>query len=225
MIVAEDVVVKRGRIPSFYKDVDCEVPPQLTEFRSHYARSYVRGRRANAEDIPRILEVAARDIWKVPSSYTVMLEQRAKDHYVNNVRTIASNFCPTTYRAVYEALDIIQKADLPLAETVHGRMLFENIVFQLDGQPVFVNPIDPCQVYTPALDRGSLLQSYVMRWDEWRASEVLPVKPREWPAWADAVDWAFLVSAWTRMLPEWKDEQDGIRITCGLQILSAIKPC
>lgn len=223
MIISEDVVIKRGRIPSFYKDIACERPAQLTEFRNHYVRSYVRGRRANAEDVPKILEVAARDIWKVPKMCTVLLEQRAKDHFCNNVSAIARNHCPVTYRAVYEALEIIKNAALPLAEVVHGQMLFENIVFQLDGEPVFVNPIDPCQVYTPALDRGSLLMSYVMRWEEWRTAEVLPLKPRDWPEWADVVDWSFLVAAWARLLPDYK-EQDGVRIRSGLQVLESIKP-
>lgn len=175
-----------------------------------------------AEDVPRILEIAEKEIWRTPRACTVLLEQRAKDHYCNNVATIAKNHCSVTYRAVHEALDIIKNASLPLAESVHGRMLFENIVFQLDGQPVFINPIDPCQVYTPALDRGALLQSYVMRWEERTFSGTPPwEKPREWPKWADVVDWAFLVSHWVRLLP---DEYGSPCVQQGLQILGNIEP-
>ena len=227
MIVAEDLVVKRGRIPNFYRDVECERPALLTEYRNHYTYSYVKGRRATAEDVPRILEVAARDIWRVPSACTVLLEQRAKDHLCNNISVIAQNHCPVTYRAVYEALDIIKNASLPLAECVHGRMLFENIIFQLDGQPVFVNPVDPCQVITPALDRGALLMSYVMRWEErgydWPGViDYAPWdKPREWPKWADVVDWSFLVSYFVRELPDYKSNPALLR---GLALLGNIKP-
>lgn len=220
-IIEEDVVVRSGEIPRFYKEANCQVPPQITQYRQTYTYGYVKGRQATIDDIPKILAVAEKDIWQVPSMGTVLLEQRAKDHYCNNIRTIASRYCKgITYRAVVEALDIIRKASLPIAEVVHGNMLFEHILFQGDGNPLFINPIDPCQCITPALDRGCLLQSYCMRWEE-RSADTPPwQKPRSMPGWADVTDWAFLVSHWVRLLPDWTLEN----ILLGLPILESIKP-
>jgi len=235
IIVGNDVVVKPGGIPQFYKDCPWQhKPTMLHQYVDHYTYRYVTGRQATIEDIPAILAYMG-EIWDVPN-YPVYLSQAEKESYIDYISQLRQQHLkPFEAMCVIDAaLCIILDARLPVADTVHGDLTLENVVIVEPGSEdsrykdiVFIDPNDNQRVVTPAYDRGKLLQSYLMRWEARTGFDengnpnfygIRPWKwPRPWPEWANIVDWAFLVTHWVRLLRHWPN----LDIQSGFQTLEA----
>jgi hypothetical protein len=119
-------------------------------------------------------------------------------------------------------LNIILTTQLPLVANVHGDLTFENIIIEPNDNIVFIDPGETRGANTPALDRGKLLQSFVMRWEQRNDPKRTNPwdQPNPWPLWADRLDWAFLVTHWARLVRHWPQ----FDVMSGFKTLREVKP-
>jgi hypothetical protein len=240
-IYDKKLVVKPGPAPGFYRLCPPKHRPRsvCTYLDDHltmdvYTYAYVEGRQAGLLDIASILDVCGQAIWR-PTG--MMLPQEYKNVYVKHVLNVIQNhpnfegYDENSGPVIEEALKLILTAELPLVVNVHGDLTFENIIIEADGNVVFIDPGETHGAHTPALDRGKLLQSFVMRWEQRLNGSNPPVVierfnhapwlgPNSWPLWADELDWAFLVTHWARLVRHWPEYD----IMSGFKTLREVKP-
>ena len=226
-IIDNDVVVKPGRLPDFYIHAPWQyIPRFVRQYGEHYLYRYVDGRQAQVADVPEILRTMEL-VWDVYQHGRLTMAEKLR--YCEYVAERTAGLKPEAVEVVRDALNVIQESELPRARLVHGDLTLENVVIEPTGNVVLIDPGYPREMVTPALDRGKLLQSVVMRWEErWGPQvEFLSIKvpypwerPNTWPDWADATDWAFLVTHWVRLLPHWPQ----LDIASGFVVLEELKP-
>lgn len=173
--IKNGIVNKPGPIPEFFRAVPELSPSGLQPMAAH-RHTYVEGRCAVPSEVECIIE-SAKTFWK---SIGTVCTREYKEYILAH---------RISHPVVQRALDLIP-AFLPRCRIVHGDMTLENII--MPG-PVFIDPGNPI-ICTPALDRGKLLQSIVMKW-ETRGWD----NPGDIPTWADTIDLAFLVTHWVRL--------------------------
>jgi hypothetical protein len=211
LIYREQVVVKPGPVPSFYHHCPCDLrPDQLGSYGDAYVYAYVPGRPAEERDVPLILATCGQ-LWWRNGQY---ISREVTERYCDYVRDRAILHMAGG-SIVNDALEIISSVDHPNVYCVHGDLTLENIVVTPSNRIVFIDPGDPRGMFTPGLDRGKLLQSVVMRWEDRAWDDPLP-----WPAWATLVDWAFLVTHWVRLVRHWPD----LPTLTGFDTLERIRP-
>lgn len=205
------VVHKPGEIPMFYKRIDPRFIPKVVQNdHDEYSYPFVVGRCATSEDVRQILEVCADYIWH-GTGY--LLPKRLVSKYIEHVTSVAWKHEVIHYSIVTAALDYISHSTHPLSRNVHGDLTFENIVITPENNIVFIDPGLPRGMYTAALDRGKLLQSAVMRWEERQWHSPNPI-----PSWATPMDLAFLVTHWVRLIPHWPN----VPTKSGLDVLASL---
>lgn len=197
-IIHEGVVIKPGDVPEFYSLVPRHFIPDGIRPAKAYEYDFMDGRHPRPEEVLAIKATCEAYVW---TQHRVEdLPQETVDAYITYVKGRANEakLGVSERETLHEALDIIHQARLPRVNAVHGDLTFENIIVRRDGRLIFIDPGDPRGMFTPALDRGKLLQSYCMRWEERAWHE-----PRTAPEWAELIDWAFLVTHWVRLLRHW----------------------
>jgi hypothetical protein len=203
-IFENKIVCKPGSIPELYRFVDDTLRPQmLRAFPGSYAYSYVQGRHAKAPNIPVILEVCQNNLW-MPRGF--ILDAQVVDDYARYIEDLMKEHGDRANDPLVEhALTLLKQRVLPRVAMVHGDLTFENIIIQDEGNMVFIDPGEHHKMFTPGMDRGKLLQSLVMRWEE---RDIIPrpwAEPAPWPEWATFIDWAFLVTHWVRLIRHWPE--------------------
>jgi hypothetical protein len=223
-IIDSDVVVKPGRIPDFYIHAPWQyIPRFVRQYGEHYLYRYVDGRQAQAADVPEILRTMEL-VWDVYQHGRLTMAEKLR--YSEYVAGRTESLGVPAIKVVRDALNVIQAAELPRARLVHADLTLENIVIEPTGNVVLIDPGYPREMVTPALDRGKLLQSVVMRWEDRDFQPGYPrlkapwLQPETWPDWANVTDWAFLVTHWVRLLPHWP----GLDIVSGFAVLEELKP-
>lgn len=183
-------VHKPGKIPEFFKKVP-EMAPHCVEEPMHVHR-FVEGHHPTAGDIPQILKACS--FWNFTGALVPTQEYK---------RYILDHAYHGPYKVILKALDLIPDK-LPECIAVHGDMTLENVVLTPDV--VFIDPGRPL-LRTPALDRGKLLQSVVMKWEkrDW-------ANAREMPTWANTIDLAFLVTHWVRLQKHQTETESGFAV-------------
>jgi hypothetical protein len=223
-IIDTDVVIKPGRIPDFYIHAPWQyIPRFVRQYGEHYLYRYVTGRQATVADVPEILRTMEL-VWDVYQHGRLTMAEKLR--YCEYVAERTAGLKPEAVEVVRDALNVIQAVELPRARLVHADLTLENVVIEPTGNVVLIDPGYPREMVTPALDRGKLLQSVVMRWEDRDFQPGYPrlkapwLQPETWPDWADVMDWAFLVTHWVRLLPHWPQ----LDIASGFVVLEELKP-
>jgi len=215
LIYREQVVIKPGPIPTFYHHCPLGLrPPKLHTYGETYVYGYVPGRQATAADLSLVLDVCEKQLWH-PRQW-LAVDRGTVGRYCDYVRSRMLVPDAVRTQVAEDALAVIMAADHPAVTCVHGDMTFENTVITPEGNVVFVDPGDPRGMLTPGIDRGKLLQSAVMRWEDRAWDDPLP-----WPDWATLTDWAFLVTHWVRLVRHWPE----LPTLTGFDTLKRIRPC
>lgn len=191
------VVYKPGEIPMFYERLKSRsiVPDVKQTLPGCYTYPFVQGRHAETGEAERIISTCDEFVWHDTGYH---IQQHVVKAYVDYVWNVAKTCDVAHHKVVPQALMIIEKAKHEFVLNVHGDLTLENVIITPDNRVVFIDPGLPRGMYTPALDRGKLLQSIIMRWEE-RLWE----HPNRVPDWATKMDIAFLVTHWVRLIPHW----------------------
>lgn len=254
-IYDQKLVIKPGPAPGFYRLCPAAHRPRAvcTYLDDHrvmdvYTYQYVEGRQATLVDVPSILKVCQEEIWRSVyeegTTIKMMLPQQYKNAYGAHVLNVTRDqrgidgYDKDWVMLLEEAVKLIIKAELPLVANVHGDLTFENVLVQEDNNIVFIDPGETRGAHTPALDRGKLLQSFVMRWEQrdscpdfkmstsgitttlTSAKQWPWLDPNPFPEWADELDWAFLVTHWARLVRHWPEYD----IMSGFATLQQVRP-
>lgn len=231
-IYGNEIVIKPGRIPHFYASGPLSSRPRnMHQYRNHYTYEYVEGRHANDGDLKGILNFFEKNVWFKRGDH---IDPKVVSNYVDYIKShelIPGSSCSVYIVRLACAIlkDFGRRGLLPMVANVHGDLTFENIIVRKDGSYCIIDPGDSRGVWTPSLDKGKLLQSYVMRWEE-RTNPIYQgdkctwgpweTNPGPWPVWATIIDWAFLVTHWVRLTKHWPD----LPTETGFEILRKVKP-
>lgn len=205
IIISDGQCIKPGLVPEFYtRMTNPEHKPMNLYEVTAYSYTYELGRppRRDEGELLAVITAARASIWQPEHRNLSEESKRGYAEYVEKRFAEAEITVPGANTILQEALDIIVMKPLPAVRNVHGDMTLENILITPDCRIVFIDPGEPRKMYTPALDRGKLLQSYCMGWEH-RAwiHKVGLFRP---PSWTTEIDWAFLVTHWTRLYRHWK---------------------
>lgn len=222
-IIFNGVGVKPGALPEFFTSVDpALVPNRIVDYGTAYTYEYIKGREARPADIDAVLH-AADWIWSIPFDN---IHPRHVNDYCERVANLADE-AKINHQVIGQALVEILGTDLPQVSVVHGDMTLENIIITPEYDVKFIDPGHAYRVNTPALDKGKLLQSIVMRWEERNKENVTSLsgyhpwlQPGPMPTWAGPIEWAFLVTHWVRLIKYWPE----LDTRCGFDVLQQVKP-
>lgn len=216
IIFNKAVVVKPGRLPEFYRECPAELcPDRLIDYVTAYTYRFQPGRQATVDDIPAILQTCHNYIWQ-PTHRNIL--PSVVTAYTEHVQNQAGHL-PLTFRAlVNEALHIILASTLHEVRLNHGDLTLENVIITEDRRVIFIDPAGTRGMNCVPNEKGKLLQSFVMRWEDYY-SDLDPTpwtEPRPLPHWATELDWAFLVTHWVRLMRFWP-ERDTVAGFIGLE--------
>jgi hypothetical protein len=183
------LVIKPGKVPEFYNCVPAHMRPSGLRPREAYEYDFVDGRHPTADEVLLVKFAAQTWVW------------RENRHVLS--RDVVNDYCAYVLDrcdddVVHEAVRVIQNHRILSVQAVHGDLTFENVIIKPCGTVVFIDPGDARGMVCAELDRGKLLQSYCMRWEERKWQD-----PRPLPTWATELDWAFLVTHWARLIRHW----------------------
>lgn len=193
-----DRVYKPGPAPDGCVPEHLGPRSHVEEVRVH---DYIVGRPATREDVPGILELCRARIWLATGRTADLGPYIAR---IEDRRRILPDDCQ---KVVDDAITLLRRQSFGETEWCHGDMTLENIINAPSGFR-FIDPGNHYGAKCEENDRGKLLQSCMMRWEERRWDD-----PHERPEWASEEDMAFLVTHWVRLCHHWPNLPvfDGLR--------------